>query len=437
MTKAQESATGWGARVRSWRKDIPAAIAPPDFYSYKDISAMLRHLGVAMIETGQATHLVRDRLQLIAARYTEREVRLVVLPTVLVIQIDNARTIGVEASTRTTARLDQAGQLDQVVNLAMFGAIPPCEAVDAVRAIRKLPPRFGYAVTVFGYAVSTIGLGMVINPTWAALPAFAILGTAVGLVLMVGRRFPSFAPIQPTVAALLVTVLATWFLADVADMGLLQTITPPLIALLPGLALTTGVLELTNGEVIAGASRLVYGVGQLMLLVFGLVVGTHLAGPVHPEPFSEQMGDWSFYLAVVVLAVGFFLFLSGPPGSLPWLILAVGVALIAQYLGSYVMSPAFAGAIGALLVIPLAMVASGFKTAPPGVVMTLAAFWGLVPGGLSFIKLSEAATGGPATLEALQEVGAAIFSIALGSLIGWSLYNTFTAVRRHESGRSH
>jgi hypothetical protein len=49
----------------------------------------------------------------------------------------------------------------------------------------------------------------------------------------------------------------------------------------------------------------------------------------------------------------------------------------------------------------------------------------LVPGALSFVSLSEAATGGPGSVVTLGATVAAIFSIALGTLAGFSVFHTF------------
>ena len=56
--------------------------------------------------------------------------------------------------------------------------------------------------------------------------------------------------------------------------------------------------------------------------------------------------------------------------------------------------------------------------------MVLAAFWALVPGALSFESLSQAATGGAADVATLGSTVAAIFSIALGTLVSWSVLTT-------------
>ena len=62
------------------------------------------------------------------------------------------------------------------------------------------------------------------------------------------------------------------------------------------------------------------------------------------------------------------------------------------------------------------------------VVMLLASFWSLVPGATSFISVSQAATGGNADVASMSQAGAAVVSIALGTLVGWSL---FSAIDNH------
>ncbi len=89
------------------------------------------------------------------------------------------------------------------------------------------------------------------------------------------------------------------------------------------------------------------------------------------------------------------------------------------------MSAAHSGFIGAILVVPFAMLAARLKTAPPAVVMMLAAFWSLVPGALSFESVSQAAaSGGNIGSSSLGAAGAAILSIALGTVVGWSVFHT-------------
>jgi uncharacterized membrane protein YjjP (DUF1212 family) len=413
--------------LRSIRKEIPEALSDGHGSDDAEVAAMLRELGIALIECEQPTQLVGARLLAIAKQYTHETVRVVVLPTALVVQVGTV-AYEVETVVKPTTQLNLAGRIDAIAELAEVGAITPADAAREAAEARTMAPRFGPVTTVIGYIITTLGFGMVINPTWASLWGYVFLGAVVGVIVGLGRPFPQLNAVLPTLAAAVVTILATWFVADAANDGLLRVISPPLVAILPGLALTIAAMELASAQVISGASRLIYGVAQLSLLVFGVGLGIHLAGHVAPQHPSPQMGAWSLYVAVVVIAIGLYIYLSAPKGSLLWLMAAVGVALVGQKLGGLFLSPTHSGAVGAFLVVPFAMLGSRIKTSPPAIVMMLAAFWALVPGALSFESLGEAAAG-VGDITTLGTTVAAIFSIALGTLIGWSVFTTIKTRR--------
>jgi uncharacterized membrane protein YjjP (DUF1212 family) len=412
--------------LQSIRKEIPQALAEGQDHDDAEVAAMLRELGIALVECEQPTQLVAARLLTIANQYTSQTVRVVVLPTALVVQVGTV-AYEVETVVKPTTQLNLAGRIDAIAELAEVGAITPADAAREAAAARTMPPRFGPMTTVLGYTITTLGFGMVINPTWASLWGYVFLGTVVGVIVMLGRPFPTLNAVLPTLAAAVVTSLAIWFVADAANDGLLRVISPPLVAMLPGLALTIASIELASAQVISGASRLIYGVAQLMLLVFGVGLGMHVGGHLAPQHPSAQMGGWSLYVAVVVISIGLYIYLSAPKGSLLWLVAAIGVALIGQQVGGVFLSPTHSGAVGAFLVVPFAMLASRIKTSPPAIVMMLAAFWALVPGALSFESLGEAA--GEGDITTLGTAFAAIFSIALGTLIGFSVYATINSRR--------
>ncbi|MGV0834417.1 threonine/serine ThrE exporter family protein [Mycolicibacterium thermoresistibile] len=438
MTRTPLVARSWVRLGRAWaalQKDVPAALAAPDSYDDADVAAMLRQIGIALVEVQQPTQLVRDRLLRIADRYTTKEVRVVVLPTVLLIQI-GTDGYEVESSTRGTTQLDLAGRVDAIAELAGAGAITPRDAIAALADARSMKHRFGIPRTVLGYVLTTLGFGVLINPTWASLPWYLLLGALVGFIVTIGASLPALTPIAPAVAAMVVTALSAGFIAEAANDNLLRVISPPLVAILPGLALTIGAMELASSAVIAGASRLVYGVTQLMLIVFGVTLGLTLTTHRSAQQMAPVMGEWTFYPAILIVGIGIYLYLSGPPGSLLWLTAAVGVALVGQQVGELFTSAAHAGALGALLTVPFAVAAARIKTAPPAIVMVLAAFWSLVPGALSFESLGEVATDDALDVGALGSAVAAIFSIALGTLVGWSLYTSVGARLRGVSAGS-
>ena len=98
----------WSTQLQRWwsglHEDIPEPLAPPDSYDDAEIAAMLRELGIALVEVVQPTQLVRNRLLNVARRYTTKPVRVVVLPTVLLIQL-GSDNYEVDATTRATTQL--------------------------------------------------------------------------------------------------------------------------------------------------------------------------------------------------------------------------------------------------------------------------------------------------------------------------------------------
>lgn len=405
------------------------AVAPPDTYDPAEVAEMLRDLGIAMVEVPLPVQLVEDRLVAIAARYTTQRVKVAVLPTMLFIQI-GATVHEMEGTNQFSGQLDTAGRVEEISALAAAGAIAPRDAVGAVRAARSQVPRFGAVATILGYAVTTVGFGMVIDPTWRALLAHLFLGLIVGMIVAISRPFPNLSPILPTLSAVTVTLLATWFVADVADDGLLRVISPALIATLPGMALVIGSIELAGGRIVSGASRTVYGIAQLGLLVYGVVLGVRIAGQVPPQVTAAPMGAWSAYAAIVVIAVGLYVYLSAPRGSLAWLLATIAVAMLTQDLAGLVLNSAHSGFVAAMVAIPFAMGASRLRGAPPASVLGLAAFWSLVPGQLTFMSVSRGASGDYAGTAGVSVAAGAIVSIALGTLVGWSLVRTVGSRRR-------
>ena len=408
----------------TFRKQVPAPLAPPDSYDPVDIAAMLREIGVALVEASQPVQVVEQRLLDIAARYTTQPVQAAVLPTMLFIQIGTT-AYEMDGSAAPSGQMNMADGADEVATLAAAGAITPTAAVAAVQAARNLPPRFGVLATIGGYALTSVGFGMVIQPTWKALLAHLFLGLVVGVIVQISRPFPNLAPILPTLSALVVTLLATWFVADVAEDGLLRVISPALIATLPGIALVIGAIELAGARIISGASRVVYGLAQMGLLIYGVVIAEKIAGQVPVQQSSATMGPWSLYVSIVVIAVGLYIYLSAPPGSLIWLLLVIGVSMLVQNLAGHVLSTAHSGFIAAAIAIPFAVLAAKIKGAPASGVLELAAFWSLVPGQLTFMSLSRTASGDFDNIANLSVAAAAITSIALGTLVGWSLVRTF------------
>lgn len=417
-------ANGWFERQvgRLLKQSAEGAVVSPEQTDARSILSMLEGLGLAMIETGQATNDVEETLRLVAKVYLLEDVRTVVLPTYVMLQSATAGgEVRVESARPGGGRLDQTGAVETLIGLALRREISPAKAVTEVARIRSAKPRFGPLVSLLGHVILTVGFGMVIYPTLQAIWVYAVLGAGVGALVLLARRFTGLSSTVPVIAAFGVTLATTLLLVNVAGDEPLRIIAPPLVSFLPGLTLTIAAIELTNNQVIAGASRLVFGVAQLLLLTFGVFAATTLVGQLPTAAPQPLLGPWAGLVGVALVAVGFTLFMSAPRGALVWIFLSLALTYGAQALGAFSLGAGLSGFVGAVVVAPFTRFASHFRTSPPASVMSLACFWLLVPGALGFIGLSGVAQGGAAGLHTLATAGISVLSIALGAIVGISL----------------
>lgn len=398
-----------------------------------NILEMLRVLGSAMLESGQATSDVQETMAEVAAAYSMPPVRIIALPTIFAVQIaGHDRRMEIGGISNQSLRLDQVAAIDELVDRAKLGIVEPDEILSRMEKIALSPPRFGFILQLLGQVLMTLAIGLLINPAWPAIPAYLALGVVVGLVLFLSEKIPTLATAVPVIAAILVTVLGATVLADVTGEIPIRIIAPALVTFLPGLTLTIAAVELTRNEVLSGASRLVYGASQLVLLAFGVVIGLAIVGDTAPsnEVVLNSIGPWTPLLGITLLALGYVLSKSAPQNSFLWLVLALALTYGAQRLGMLIAPPEFSGFFGALLIVPLARFLARFKTAPPALVTQLVSFWILVPGSLGFIGITEAATGGNQSVTLLVTTVMTLFSIALGTLVGSGLLRDTGALLR-------
>lgn len=420
----------FAAFLRAPSEDGSPGVAASPSTVDPDLVPLLTALGVSLLDAGQATNEVEEALGAVAGAHGDNEVRAFVVPTGVLVQVDDPGGVGTHyaSSTGRAFSLDQVGALDRLVRDVVAGTTELAEARLRLARLTAAPPRFGPALAVLGHTLLTVGFGLCLRPSLGAVGGLAVLGALVGLARALVPKTSALATALPVLASFVVAVLSTAVLGPWLGVDPVTLITPALVTFLPGAALTTATIELTHNQVVSGASRLVYGLAQLMLLAFGVVASVAVVGtpaPVAPVPF----GAWIAYAGVALVGCGFVLYLSAPKGSLPWIGLTLYSAFVAQAVGSVVLSPQLSGFVGGLVLIVVSRLIARLPSGPPRLVTALPGFWLLVPGALGFMGVAEIATSGAQAMTQLVDMVLALFSISLGILTGTGLSNEASSLR--------
>jgi uncharacterized membrane protein YjjP (DUF1212 family) len=399
-----------------------------------DTDALLEflfRLGRAYLASGEQTALVELYLRRIATALGVRQSRVVAFPTAVFIAVHDGAGERVTLANAPTEvlRLDQIADVYTLGAAAQRGEVAPRDGLEQLTEILRRGPRFGAIGTVAGHATLTVGLALVVMPDVRNLAAAALLGVSVGALKALSRGRPVLDAPLSVVSAALVAVLVFLGLRNGLPVDPVYALVPPLVTFLPGAMLTFGMVELAYGDMVSGSSRIVTGLVQLVLLAFGLTAGAALVG-YRPEDLVEAARAplavfWLPWAGVVVFGLGVYFHFSAPRGSLGWMLLVLLVAFAAQQLTAALLGREVSGFFGMLVATPLGyLIQKGFN-GPPSVVTFLPSFWLFVPGalGLSSVKrlLSD-----PSKLEGLIGVAFALASIALGTLVGASLYKLLT-----------
>ena len=349
-----------------------------------------------------------------------------VMPTGIVFRFGSDEVDLVAVPTRSL-RLDQIAQVNDLIGTLRRAGISPVDGLRRLERILTSRPRFGTWTTLAGVVILSVGFGMMLNPDARALPGYLGLGLVVGVLRMIADRWVTLSVALPVLAAFVVTVLAVRVVGPLTGEDTLRLVTPALVIFLPGAALTIATIELASDQIVSGASRLVWGVSQLLLLGFGVFAGLSLVGygeTASPSP----MGAWAPWVGVLLVGVGYLFFSSAPPGTLLFLWIALFGAYAAQTVGALLLGGQLSGFIGGLALVPLTQLLARFPHAPPAAMTLLPAFLLLVPGALGLRGISQLATGlgGTEVVETLI----ALFAVALGVLVGSSVTRDVRAVSR-------
>jgi len=382
----------------------------------------MSEIGAAMNGAGDATTFIRRSLQRIARAYGLRHVEVFVVPTLLLLRYGNDRSTFVDLSSRipTDLRLDQIAALYDLVDDAEATRPPPVEGIVRLRAILRQPARFRAPARILALMLITGGIVLLLRPSWEEIALSLGLAFVVGAIKEGGSRWPALWPLVPAVAGLVVGSIALLAIEHGLDCRPLQVLIPPLTIFLPGAALTVSMIELANGDIVAGGSRLAYGATRLFLLVFGLIVAASWTGiPSSTSPNLIELTPLVPLVGLVAFSAGVFLHFSAPRGSFGWLLLVIAAAWIGQQIGSIVLGAYPGGFVGGATMIVVASLIQERPGAPPLIVSFTPAFWLLVPGAIGLEGLTQIVGQSPESgIDEVVAMFITMIAIALGVVFG-------------------
>ncbi|MBU8975623.1 MULTISPECIES: threonine/serine exporter family protein [unclassified Lysobacter] len=335
---------------------------------------------------------------------------------------DTTRVIRLPPGENDLYRL---AETDRIAEDVMAGRLGLAEAHAQMSALDRPPTRRFRAMQVAAYGLAATGIAGLLRLPWLDIGVAGVNGLLIGVLVQWSETHPRFKEALEAVTAMFAATVTLLVASFVAPLNQNTVIIASLIVLLPGMALTNAVNELTSQHLVSGTARFAGALTTVLKLAIGTVIALYLADLIglHAQVrASRPQPEWVEWGALVLAAFAFAVLFRAHRRDYPKVMAAAASGyLISRYGGQAFGNPA--GIFLAALVLTAAGNAYARWWNRPGAILRVPGIIMLVPGSVSLrglltlIQQQDIDAGQAALLAVLNILLALIAGLLFGNLL--------------------
>ncbi|KAJ1902245.1 pheromone-regulated protein prm10 [Kickxella alabastrina] len=241
----------------------------------------------ALMMYGSPLHHLEDNLTR-TARLLDLEMTASAFPGLVMLSFDDSITHTSETKLVRCSngwdmhRLDQTNQL---LRRVVHGNTKVKQAVAELELIMTAPPIYAWYWQVLNWGVISWSLCLVcFGGSWKDSGISLALGLIAGIMNMAAGKFSGYTNFFEVSVSIVMGILS----AALASWGCFgATSLSATVVLLPGLVMTTGVIELSSRHMIAGTVRIFYALLLAFIIAYGLLIGVEIYNKMAGLPVLE------------------------------------------------------------------------------------------------------------------------------------------------------
>ena len=335
---------------------------------------------------------------------------------------------------RTVPGENDLGRLcdvDRIAEDVVAGRMGLAEGHAALRALDRPLTRRQNVVQVFAFALVAAGVAGLLRLPWIDIATASTIGLVIGTLHAAARTRPRLREAGDALSAMIAALIAILVAAYVAPLNLNTVIISALIVLMPGLALTNAVNELTSQHLMSGTARFSGAVATMIMLTVGTMVAmvaAEMAGIDAQVRAMRPQPDWVEWGALALTSIAFAMLFRAKARDYG----LVAMAAATGYLVSRLAGQAWGSEFGIFLS-ALVITAAGNGYARwawrPGAVIRVPGIILMVPGSASVRTLITSVQ--QQDLEVGQTAAMAVINILLAIVAGLIFGNLLLPARRN------
>jgi uncharacterized membrane protein YjjP (DUF1212 family) len=316
-------------------------------------------------------------------------------------------------------------EADRIAEEVMAGKLDLAEGHAALLSLDRTPGTRAKAMQVLAFGLASAAVAGLLRLPWLEIATAGATGLLLGLLELATRERPRLKEAGDAIAGILAGCIAILVAAFVAPINLNTVIIASVIVLLPGMALTNAVNELTSQHLVSGTARFAGAVSTLLKLTVGTMIALTVFALIGVEPQVRALRPQPIWVeagALVLAAFAFAVLFRTERRDYP----VVMCAAAAGYLISRLAGDAWGSPIGVFLS-ALALTAAGNGYARwwkrPGALVRVPGIVLLVPGSASLrgvitlFQQQQLAAGQEALIGVLNILLALIAGLLFGNLL--------------------
>ncbi len=335
---------------------------------------------------------------------------------------DTTRVIRLPPGENDLHKLCEA---DRVAEAVANGQLTIAQGHTALRVLDRPATPLARSMLVLGFGLAAAGVAGLWRLPWLDICVAAVTGILIGLLDLYASSRPAMKEASGALEALAAGTVVTLVAAVVAPLNLNTVIIASLVALLPGMAITNAMNELSSQHWVSGTVRFAGALTTVLKLTAGAVVAVTLLGVLGVEPQvrglrpQPELVEW---MSMVVASFAFAVLFKASARDYPWVMgAAITGYLISRFAGQAWGSPA--GIFLSALVLTAAGNGFGRWIQRPGALIRLPGIIMLVPGSaslrglLTLVQQQDVDAGQSAMLLVVNIVVALVAGLLFGNLL--------------------
>ncbi|AEE23900.1 threonine/serine exporter family protein [Paraglaciecola chathamensis] len=292
--------------------------------------------------------------------------------------------------------MNALSRTDELATRLLAGEVGLEEADHQLDVINQMPSPYGKVLTGLGFCGATGAFAMLMGASWQEILWTSLIGLVVYFLVLwsqISRRVTlMLEPAASLVAGLIACAISFYF-----DHGINipLVVLSSVIILVPGLALTMGLAELSTRNLVSGTARVMDAVMQLFKLYFGaflgISIGFGLFGP-NESQVATSLPEWSRWFAILMLCLALVVIFRTRFKHIPWALLSGFIAYGATVWSASYIDQGLSTFVGAFALGIYANLFTRIAHAPASLV-SMQGLIVLVPGSKTYIGLNSFVSG--------------------------------------------